>query len=310
MPETGVKRKRKGEMEYDLAKYAALFHPGENEYDVTKFQPTEYSGIPIARKRSESEGGNSPYSPSGHATDQGLQTMHDGQMMSSSVEPGLTSDQHMAHQIAHQMAHQDHQLHGAEHQMGQIPVSDHAMSEGQITGQISPDHHMPQDHQISHHALNDHQIGADQQLPDDQNLQSEQHLVPDGHLTNEQHMAGEQHLTAEQQPLITEQHIGGEHMPTDPQEHQLASQEQQYAETELQQGASGEIGSDQGPVLHYQVQQGGDGGGDGTELEGGMVHPTHDDHPDSGEHHPHPDHTEGTGLDETEVGDDGGVETA
>lgn len=47
----GIRRKKKAEMEKDMARYAALFHPGDPAYDYKKFLPTEYAEGPIPRRK-------------------------------------------------------------------------------------------------------------------------------------------------------------------------------------------------------------------------------------------------------------------
>lgn len=47
----GIRRKKKAEMERDMARYAALFHPNDPAYDISKFQPTEYADGPIPRRK-------------------------------------------------------------------------------------------------------------------------------------------------------------------------------------------------------------------------------------------------------------------
>lgn len=47
----GIKRKKKAEMERNMAKYAALFHPHDPAFDLQKFEPTEYAEGPIPRRK-------------------------------------------------------------------------------------------------------------------------------------------------------------------------------------------------------------------------------------------------------------------
>lgn len=47
----GIRRKKKAEMEKDMARYAALFHPNDLEFDWRKFEPTEYAEGPIPRRK-------------------------------------------------------------------------------------------------------------------------------------------------------------------------------------------------------------------------------------------------------------------
>lgn len=47
----GIRRKKKAEMEKDMARYASLFHPNDPAYDVSKFSPTEYADGPIPRRK-------------------------------------------------------------------------------------------------------------------------------------------------------------------------------------------------------------------------------------------------------------------
>lgn len=47
----GIRRKKKAEMERDMARYAALFHPNDPAYDFSKFAPTEYADGPIPRRK-------------------------------------------------------------------------------------------------------------------------------------------------------------------------------------------------------------------------------------------------------------------
>lgn len=47
----GIRRKKKAEMERDMARYAALFHPHDPAYDISKFVPTEYADGPIPRRK-------------------------------------------------------------------------------------------------------------------------------------------------------------------------------------------------------------------------------------------------------------------
>lgn len=47
----GIRRKKKADMERDMARYAALFHPGDPAYDISKFEPTEYADGPIPRRK-------------------------------------------------------------------------------------------------------------------------------------------------------------------------------------------------------------------------------------------------------------------
>lgn len=47
----GIRRKKKAEMERDMARYAALFHPNDPAYDLSKFLPTEYAEGPIPRRK-------------------------------------------------------------------------------------------------------------------------------------------------------------------------------------------------------------------------------------------------------------------
>lgn len=47
----GIRRKKKAEMEKDMARYAGLFHPGDPAYDFSKFAPTEYADGPIPRRK-------------------------------------------------------------------------------------------------------------------------------------------------------------------------------------------------------------------------------------------------------------------
>lgn len=47
----GIRRKKKAEMERDMARYAALFHPNDPAYDMSKFIPTEYADGPIPRRK-------------------------------------------------------------------------------------------------------------------------------------------------------------------------------------------------------------------------------------------------------------------
>jgi hypothetical protein len=47
----GIKRKKKAEMEQNMARYAAMFHPGEPSFDLSKFVPTDYLPGPIPRRK-------------------------------------------------------------------------------------------------------------------------------------------------------------------------------------------------------------------------------------------------------------------
>lgn len=47
----GIKRKKKAEMEQNMARYAAMFHPGDPDFDVSKFVPTDYLPGPIPRRK-------------------------------------------------------------------------------------------------------------------------------------------------------------------------------------------------------------------------------------------------------------------
>lgn len=47
----GIRRKKKADMECDMARYAALFHPHDPNYDISKFKPTEYASGPIPRRK-------------------------------------------------------------------------------------------------------------------------------------------------------------------------------------------------------------------------------------------------------------------
>lgn len=47
----GIKRRKKSEMESNMARYAAMFHPGEAAFDVSTFVPTDYVDGPIPRRR-------------------------------------------------------------------------------------------------------------------------------------------------------------------------------------------------------------------------------------------------------------------
>lgn len=47
----GIRRKKKADMERDMARYAALFHPNDPDYDLSKFEPTEYADGPIPRRK-------------------------------------------------------------------------------------------------------------------------------------------------------------------------------------------------------------------------------------------------------------------
>jgi len=47
----GIKRKKKAEMEKNMAKYAALFHPGDMAYDIKNFEPTKYIEGAIPRRK-------------------------------------------------------------------------------------------------------------------------------------------------------------------------------------------------------------------------------------------------------------------
>jgi hypothetical protein len=47
----GIKRKKKAEMEQNMARYAAMFHPGDPVFDLSKFVPTDYLPGPIPRRK-------------------------------------------------------------------------------------------------------------------------------------------------------------------------------------------------------------------------------------------------------------------
>lgn len=47
----GIRRKKKAEMERDMARYSALFHPNDPSYDWNKFEPAEYADGPIPRRK-------------------------------------------------------------------------------------------------------------------------------------------------------------------------------------------------------------------------------------------------------------------
>lgn len=47
----GIRRKKKAEMERDMARYAALFHVNDPDYDIGRFEPTEYADGPIPRRK-------------------------------------------------------------------------------------------------------------------------------------------------------------------------------------------------------------------------------------------------------------------
>mmetsp|Transcript_12217 Transcript_12217/g.37260 ORF Transcript_12217/g.37260 Transcript_12217/m.37260 type:complete len:424 (-) Transcript_12217:256-1527(-) len=307
----GVKRKRKGEMEHDLARYAAHFHPNDSNFDVSKFQPTEYSGIPFSRKQ-PANGSTGDFSPGPHPHDQSLQ-LSDSQMIAGHVDAQvLASDQHMSHQMVHHIGHPEHHLHAGDHQMAGMPVDEHQMTQ---------EHSMAQEHQMGHHhPMNEHQmpadthIGPDQHLQGDhqhmgpEHLQGDQHIAGDGHLAGDQHMAGEHHMGNEphigqdQHHLSTDQHLAADH--------QLSAQDGQYGEVVMGQGGGGvaDINGEPSVMTHFtenEVHEQGDGNADGTDLEGGLGPDVQDgaDHSESAHHH-----TSGTDVDDGEDVDNAGVE--
>lgn len=47
----GIKRKKKADMEANMARYAAMFHPADPQFDTAAFVPTDYVEGPIPRRR-------------------------------------------------------------------------------------------------------------------------------------------------------------------------------------------------------------------------------------------------------------------
>lgn len=47
----GIKRKKKAEMEQNMARYASMFHPGDAAFDTSTFVPTDYLPGPIPRRK-------------------------------------------------------------------------------------------------------------------------------------------------------------------------------------------------------------------------------------------------------------------
>ncbi len=61
----GIKRKKKAEMEKNMARYAALFHVGDPAYEISKFEPTKYiegaiprRKVPVTKEQKERAAGN------------------------------------------------------------------------------------------------------------------------------------------------------------------------------------------------------------------------------------------------------------
>lgn len=61
----GIKRKKKADMEKNMARYAAMFHPGDPNYDIIKFEPTKYIDgaiprrkVPVTKEQKERAAGN------------------------------------------------------------------------------------------------------------------------------------------------------------------------------------------------------------------------------------------------------------
>lgn len=61
----GIKRKKKAEMEMNMARYAAMFHPNDPNYDMNKFETTKYiegaiprRRVPVTKEQKERAAGN------------------------------------------------------------------------------------------------------------------------------------------------------------------------------------------------------------------------------------------------------------
>lgn len=145
----GIRRKKKAEMERDMARYAALFHPNDAAYDISKFVPTEYADgpiprrkVPVTKEQKERAAGDvkrltnalqqrpqssrqtsssiiqDDYAGNGSGHDHVLQAMHNlPQASSALVADGRLHDIHGTHHATSHSGHQHHHHHGNMHGM-------------------------------------------------------------------------------------------------------------------------------------------------------------------------------------------------
>jgi hypothetical protein len=178
----GIKRKKKAEMEGNMARYAAMFHPNDPAFEITSFVPTDYVEGPIPRRRVPVTKEQKAQSAGKFAarflpTQRARAPASMPQPAYSGVDPSNPSHSSGAYSSGAPPAHHLQPHHASQQQPNHQPPH-----------QQQPPHHQP------HH----------QQQPHHQHHQQHQH--------QQQHYRGGQSTAQQQQPHPNNYNLSSYHM--------------------------------------------------------------------------------------------------